>query len=200
MDSFAKWFQAELSKNAQHNNAAVASCNAAALRCQEAAAKVSAPAEETVKHLEALRAKGEESIKRAERGITDAHKAVRPTVLKLAGVLLAAAILIQLGFGAFVLWRIRTEINTNWQELADQSGEQQKVMKGLLDKTLEEVRESQIDNEIKAKMWDEIVKDLNPQQRDAYLYKLRERVRAAGEKRLDDQMQAGYDQMTGKKK
>lgn len=49
-------------------------------------------------------------------------------------------------------------------------------------------------------MWDEIVKDLNPQQRDGYIMKLRDRVRAAGEKRLDEQMEAGYNQMNGKKK
>jgi hypothetical protein len=144
VDSFVKWFQAEMLKNAQHGNAAVAACNAVALRCQEVAAKMSVPTEETVKHLEALRVKGEESIKRAERSVTDAHKAVRPTMMKLAGVMLAAAIFMQLGFGAFILWRIRTEINTNWQELANQSEEQQKVMKGLLDKTLEEVKESQM--------------------------------------------------------
>jgi hypothetical protein len=102
VDSFSKWFHAELLKNAQGNNAAVASCNLAAQRCQEAASKVSAPTEEVVKHLEALRSKGEESIKRAERSVTEAHDAVHSTVLKLAGVMLAAAILLQAGFGIFI--------------------------------------------------------------------------------------------------
>ncbi len=77
---------------------------------------------------------------------------------------------------------------------------QKKEIQGILDEALKQVKEAQIDSEIKAKMWDEIVKDLNPQQRDGYILKLRERVRKAGDKRLDDQMQAGHDQMNGKKK
>lgn len=197
VDSFVKWFQAEMLKNAQHSNAAVASCNAAALRCQEVAAKMSVLAEETAKHLEALRAKGEESIKRAERSVTDAHKSVRPTVLKLAGLTLAAAFLIQMGFGAFTLWRNRALLDNNWESLTQHSEQQKKDIQGMFDEALKQVREAQIDSEIKAKMWDEIVKDLNPQVR---IMKLRERVRAAGDKRLTDQMQAGYDQMNGKKK
>lgn len=194
------WFQAEMLKNAQHSNAAVASCNAAAQRCQEVAAKVSVPAEEIVKHLEAIRVKGEESIKRAERSVTDAHKAVRPTMLKLTGLMLAAVFLIQMGFGAFTLWRNRTLLDNKWESLTEHSEQQKKDIQGMLDEALKQVKESQIDSEIKAKMWDEIVKDLDPQHRDAYLYKLRERVRKAGDKRLDEQMQAGYDQMNGKKK
>jgi len=111
-----------------------------------------------------------------------------------------AIIVLHLGFGAFILWGNKKKLDAHWQDLVGYSEEQKAEIRKLLDTTLDEAKEARIDNEIKAKMWDEIVKDLNPQQKDGYIMKLWERVCAAGEKRLDEQMEAGYNQMNGKKK
>jgi len=68
-------------------------------------------------------------------------------------------------------------------------------MRGLLDKAMEEAKESQIDREIKVKMWDALVKSLTAQQRVSLIDKFRGQVNDAERSRINAQMQSSYDQM-----
>lgn len=200
VDGFAVWFNGELQKSAQHNNGTVASCNLAAERCRELAERLSVPVEQTIEHLGQIQSQGEKVITRAGQRLTDAYDNLREPVLNRVTALLVVSAVIFMSFAVFTLWGTRRIINTNWQELTEHSEQQKQEMKGLLDKTLEEVKEAQIDREIKVKMWDELMKTVTPQQRQDLVTKLREQVRKVGDKRLGDQMSAGYEQMNGKRK
>jgi urease accessory protein UreF len=73
-------------------------------------------------------------------------------------------------------------------------------LKELIDKTIEEAKESQLDREIKVKMWDAMLKTLTPQQKEAVISKSREQVNQAERKRIDDQMKSSYEQVEGRRK
>jgi hypothetical protein len=115
-------------------------------------------------------------------------------------ILIVATIIIHLGVGALVFWGNRRLINTNWQELTEHSEQQKQEIKGLLDKTIEETRESQIDREIKVKMWDFLLISLTPQQKETVISKFREQVNEAARTRIEDQMKSSYEQVNGKRK
>lgn len=107
--------------------------------------------------------------------------------------MLAAAIVIQMCFGAFILWRNNARLDEHWQDLTWRSQQQREEIKGLLDTTLEEVKEAQIEREIKVKMWDEMMQTMNAQQRRDLIEKLRMKVGDAEMKRVGAQVSAGYD-------
>jgi type II secretory pathway component HofQ len=86
-------------------------------------------------------------------------------------------------------------LDTNWQALTEHSEQQKQEMRGLLDKAMEEAKESQIDREIKMKMWDALVKSLTAQQRVSLIDKFRGQVNDAERSRINAQMQSSYDQM-----
>jgi hypothetical protein len=200
VDEFIKWFTSELQKNAQRNNGAVASCNLAVERCKELAEKVGVPVEKIIERLRVIEAQGKEAINRAEQQLTKAYHNLREPVLTRATVLICSTIVINLAFAAFTLWGARRAIDTNWQELTEHSEQQKQDTKELLDKALAEAKEAQIGRESKVKMWDALMKTLTQQQRDALWGQVRDQMRKDGEKCLDDQMSAGYDQMNGKRK
>jgi hypothetical protein len=197
VDAFAKWFRAELQAHGQQHNAAVASCNRAVSACQDLAEKMSVPLTQTIEYLNNIKVNGEATINSAARQLTSTYNNLRQPVLTRVTVLLFAAIFIQMAFGGFILWRTRVLINTNWQELTEHSEQQKQDMKTLLDKTMAEAKEAQIDKEIKVKLWDAFLKSLSSQQRQAVLEKYRMQVGDAERKRIADQMSAGYEQMNG---
>lgn len=200
VDSFLTSFRAELKRNGKKLDDAVTDCRLAVRACHELTEKMAEPTESAIARLDEVKQRGEADITRASKRLTATYDGLRrPFMWGIVG-LAAAIVILHLVLGGFVTWNNRKQLDTHWQDLVEHSEQQKKDIQGMLDESLKQVRESQIDSEIKAKMWDEIVKDLNPQTRDSYLMKLRERVRAAGDKRLGDQMQAGYDQMNGKKK
>jgi hypothetical protein len=200
VDNFVKWLRSELAQNGKKLDDAVTSCGLAMRTCNELAEKMGEPVERAIAHLNEVKARGEADIARASKRLTATYDGLRRPFMWGIMSLAAAVLILHLGLGGFVTWNNRKMLDTHWQDLVDHSEQQKKDIQGILDESLKQVKEAQIDSEIKVKMWDEVMKSLNPQQRDAFLYKLREQVRKAGDKRLDDQMQAGYDQMNGKKK
>jgi hypothetical protein len=84
-------------------------------------------------------------------------------------------------------------MDEHWQDLTWRSEQQREEIKGLLDTTLEEVKEAQIGREIKVKMWDEMMQTMNAQQRRDLIEKLRMKVGDAEIKRVGAQVSAGYD-------
>ena len=199
VDDFVKWFRPELEKNGKKLDDAVMSCNLAVRACNEVSLKMGEPVERAVKLLDEVRAQGEADINRAAKRLTATYDSLRRPFMWGIMALVTCVVILHLGLGSLVLWRIRTDINTNWKELAEQSEQQKQEMKGLLDKAMDEAKESQIDREVKVKMWDEMIKTLTPQQRTDLINKLRWQVNKEGEKRLEDQMSSSYDQMDGKK-
>ena len=200
VDAFVKWYTAELQKNGRGSAEAVASCNRAVTACRDLTEKMSTPVTQTLEHLDDIRSWGEGVITSAAGHLTDTYKKLRRPVLKRVTILLVATIVIHLFFGSVVLWRNRAVLDTNWQALTEHSEQQKQEMRGLLDKAMEEAKESQIDREIKVKMWDALVKSLTAQQRVSLIDKFRGQVNGAERSRLDAQMESGYDQMYGRKK
>jgi hypothetical protein len=184
----------------KENAKAVASCQSAVKTTQELLKKLDKPVEETSAYLNEVQSHAETVITRASRHLTDAYKNLRQPVLWRITILMVVTIVIHLGVGAFTLWRNRSVLDTNWQDLVQHSEQQKTEIKGLLDKTIEETKESQLDREVKVKMWDAMLKTLTPQQRQAVIEKFRWQVNEAEQKRLGDQMGASYDEMNGKRK
>jgi hypothetical protein len=158
---------------------------------------VSVPVEQTIEHLNEINSHGEGIINQAAQRLTNSYNNLRRPVLMRMTALLLAASMIQIVFGTFIFWRNRTAINTNWQELTEHSEQQKQEIKRILDKAVEEAKESQIEREAKVKMWNEMIKTLAPQQRQNLISKYREHFHQAEEKRLGDQMQSSYEQMNG---
>ena len=200
VDSFVTSFRSELQRNGKKLDDAVTDCRLSVRACHELTQKMAEPTETAIARLDEVKKRGEADIAAAATRLKNTYNGLREPFMKVVAVVVIAIIVLHLGLGAFMTWSNRRELNAQWDGLVNKTEEQKKEIQGILDESLKQVKEAQIDSEIKAKMWDEIVKDLNPQTRDGYLMKLRERVRAAGDKRLDDQMRAGYDQMNGKKK
>lgn len=200
VDSFVKSFRAELKLNGKKLDDAVTDCRLAVRACHELSEKMGEPVERALAHLDEMKKHGEADIAAAATRLKNTYNGLREPFMKGIAAVVIAILVLHLGLGAFITWSNRRELNAQWDGLVNKTEEQRQAIQGMLEESLKQVRETQIDSEIKTKMWDEIVKDLNPQQRDGYIMKLRERVRKAGDKRLDDQMQAGYDQMNGKKK
>ncbi len=195
VDGFAAWFVAELQKTAQRNNGAVTNCNLAAERCGELADRMSAPVEKTVETLRVIEAQGKEVINRAGQQLTKSYHSLREPVLNRVTALLLVSAVIFVSFAVVTMWGTRYAINANWQAMTEHSEQQKQEMKALLDKTLDEAKEAQIEREAKVKMWDALTKTLTPQQRDDLWGRVRDQVRKDGEKRLGDQMSAGYEQL-----
>jgi hypothetical protein len=200
VDKFAKWFRGELQAAGKQLGEAVTGCNLAARACHEAAKGMDVPVEQSLERLGKAEARSEKVINQAAQRLTKAYEDLREPVLWRATALVLVVALVCGAFAVVTVWGTRRAIDANWQELAEHSERQKQEMKGLLDKALEEQKEAQVDREIKVKMWDELMKLGTPQQRQELLQKLREQVRKAGDKRLDEQMQAGYEQMNGKRK
>ena len=165
VDKFAKWFRAELDKNGKENAKAVTDCQTAARACQALTQKVSEPVDETMRHLEEIQAEGETAIKRAAQRLTKTYENLQRPVLWIASGFLALTIIFMLAMGWIILKRAQTLQDSNLQELAGYSEEQKTEMRGLFDQAMAEAKESQIDREVKVKMWDELMKTLTPQQR-----------------------------------
>lgn len=200
VDKFAKWFRGELQAASKQLTEAVTNCNLAARACHEAAQRMDVPVEQSLERLGKAEARGEKVINQAAQRFTKAYEDLREPVLWRATALVLAVALVCATFAIITIWGTRRALDTNWQDLSAHSEQQKQEMKAILDKTLEEQKEAQVDREIKVKMWDELMKLGTPQQRQELLQKLREQVRKAGDKRLDEQMQAGYEQMNGKRK
>jgi hypothetical protein len=200
VDSFVTSFRSELQRNGKKLNDAVTDCRLSVRACHELAQKMAEPTESAIARLDEVKKRGEADIAAAATRLKNTYNGLREPFMKGIAAVVIAILLLHLGLGVFIMWGNRRTLDQQWDGLVNKTEEQKKEIQGALDGALKQVKEAQIDSEIKAKMWDEIVKDLDPQHRDGYLMKLRERVRKAGDKRLDDQMQAGYDQMNGKKK
>lgn len=199
VDEFVKWLRAELEKSAQHSSSAVASCNRAAEQCKELVSKVSAPADKIVKDLELVSSRGWDTIKRAESNLNYAYQKLEPSVMKLMGFFLLMCVVINIGFGGYIFWINRDQSNSSQVQLIEYAEGQKQEMRDLFDKAMNEAKESQIDREVKVKMWDALMNTLTPQQREAVIGNTRAQVNDAERKRLSDQMSSSYDQMTGKK-
>jgi hypothetical protein len=200
VDKFVSWFTAELEKNGRENVQAVVDCKLAARACQELMNKISVPVEETIKRLDEIQSEGETAIKRAAQRLTKTYENLQRPVLWIASGFLLVTIIFMSGLGWVVVKRNQTLLDSNMQQLAEYSEQQKTEMKGLFDKAMAEAKESQIDREVKVKMWDELMKTLTPQQRQAAIDRLRDLVNKAGQERLGDQMKSSYDQMEGKKR
>lgn len=200
VDGFVNWVEAETAKSWQENVKATTNCNLAVRACNDLLKKLDKPVEESIEHLNKIKTHGDTIILSAAEDLSNTYKKLRQPVLKRVTILMIAALFIQLGVGAFTLWRNRTLINTNWQEMAEYSEQQKTEMTGLFDKAMEEAKESQLDREIKVKMWDALMKTLTPQQKEAVISKSREQVNQAERQRIDDQMKLSHDQMEGKRK
>jgi transcriptional regulator of heat shock response len=200
VDKFAKWFRAELDKSGKENAKAVIDCQTAARACQSLTQKVSAPVEETIRHIEEIQSEGETAIKRAQQRLTKTYENLQRPVLAILSGVLVIALVAMLGLAWIIFRGNRNQLESNLQQLAEYSEQQKTEMKELFGKAMEEAREIQIDHEIKVKMWDDLMKSLPPQQRQTVIDKLRDQINVAERKRIDDQMKSSYEQMNGKKK
>jgi ParB-like chromosome segregation protein Spo0J len=198
VDKFAKWFRAELDKNGKENVKAVIDCQTAARACQALTLKVSAPVEETIRHIEEIQSEGETAIKRAAQRLTKTYENLRRPVLGILSGILVTALVAMLAMAWIVFKRNEGQLESNLQQLAEYSEQQKIEMKGLFNKAMEEAKESQIDREIKVKMWDAFLKTLTPQQKEAVISKSREQVNQA--QRIDEQMKSSHEQMEGRRK
>jgi hypothetical protein len=172
VDKFAKWFKAELDKTGRENAKTVIDCQTAARACQALTQKVSAPVDETIRHLEEIQSEGETAIKRAAQRLTKTYENLQQPILWIASGFLVLMIIFMLGMGWIVLKRNEKQLDSNLQQLTEYGEQQKTEMRGLFDKAMEEAKESQIDHEIKVKMWDDLMKGLPPQQRQAVIDKL----------------------------
>jgi hypothetical protein len=200
VDKFAKWFKAELDKNGRENLLSVIDCQTAARACQELPLKVSAPVDETIRHIEEIQSEGETAIKHAAQSLTKTYENLRRPVLGILSGILVTALVAMLVMAWIVFKRNEGQLESNLQKLAEYSEQQKIEMKGLFNKAMEEAKESQLDREIKVKMWDAFLKTLTPQQKETVISKSREQVNQAERKRIDEQMKSSYEQMNGKKK
>ncbi|MGA9997415.1 MAG: hypothetical protein WBP93_18495 [Pyrinomonadaceae bacterium] len=200
VDEFVKWAEAETANNWQENTRATTNCTLAVSVCTDLLKKLDKPVEESIKHLKQVKQHGDSVINSAAEDLTKTYRSLRQPVLSRVTLLLIFSIFIHLGVGTVVLWRNRSLIDTNWQELSAHSDQQKQEIKGLLDKTIEEAKESQIDRELKVKMWDALMKSLSPQQKEAVISKFREQVNEAERKRINDQMKSSYEQMNEERK
>jgi hypothetical protein len=200
LDEFVKWLLPQLETKAKDNVAAVAKCTRAVAACEEILVKISEPVDATLLRLDEVNARSETALTLAEDRLHQTYNSLRERVLWRVTFTLAAAFMMLLILNGFIFWRTRAMLNTNWQELGEHSERQKQEMKGLLEQSLKEAREAQIDGEIKVKMWDTMLKSLSPQQQEEVIRKYRELVSIAERKRIDDQMGASYEQMNRKKK
>ena len=200
VDKFAKWFRGELDKNGRANIQTVVDCQLAAKACHELTQKVTAPVEETIKHLGEIKSQGETSIKRAAQHLSKTYENLQGPVMKFAAGVVLIVFITMIGLGWLIVKRNENQLDENLQQLVEYSEQQKTEMKELFGKAMEEARETQIDNEIKVKMWDELMKTQPPQQRQAITDKLRDQINIAERKRIDDQMRSSYEQMNGKRK
>jgi hypothetical protein len=200
LDEFVKWLLPQLEKNAKDNVLAVAKCTSAVAACEALLVKITKPVEQSIQHLDRIYTQGETVINEAAERLRKTYARLREPILWRVTYTLAAMFLMLVLMSGFIFWRTRAAINTNWQEMTEHSEQQKQEMKGLLEQSLKEARESQIDGEIKVKMWDSMLKSLSPQQQEEVIRKYRELVSIAERKRIDDQMGASYEQMNRKKK
>jgi uncharacterized protein with gpF-like domain len=200
VQAFINWYQEELAKNGQKNAEAVVDCKLAARSCYELTQKVSAPVEKTIKHLEEIRSEGETAIKRAAQRLTKTYENLERPVLGILSGVFVAALVAMIVLGWIVLKKNEGQLESNLQQLADYSEQQKTEMTALFNKAMEEAKESQIDREIKVKMWDTLMKSLTPQQREAVISQSRDQVNEAERQRIGDQMHSSYEQMEGRKK
>jgi hypothetical protein len=200
VDGFVSWVEAETAKSWQENVKATTNCNLAVRACNDLLQKLDKPIEESIEHLNRIKAHGDTIILSAAEDLRNTYQRLREPVLKRVTILIIATIFIYLGIGTLVFWGNRHLINTNWRELTEHSDQQKTELKELIDKTIDEAKESQLDREIKVKMWDAMLNTLTPQQRHDAIEKFRWQVNEAERKRLGDQMGASHDQMEGKRK
>jgi hypothetical protein len=135
-------------------------------------------------------------INRAGNNLVKAYQDLREPVLKRVTVLLTVCLVVFLSLSVFTMWSVRRALNNDWQEMSEHSEQQKQDVQGLIDKAFADAKEAQIERESKGKMWDALMKTLTPQQRSALWEQVRDQMRKDGEKRLSDQMGAGYKQMT----
>lgn len=188
VDGFVNWFETAMAKNAQENLTATMNCNLAVRACHDLLKKLDRPVEELITHLNRIKAHGDTILNEAAQNLSNTYKRLRWPVLARVTILMIVTVFVHLGVGAFTLWGNRAAINTNWQELTEYSEQQKTELKGLINKTFEEVKATQIAGEIKVKMWDSLIQTLPPGQRQQVFQRFREQVNAAEEKRLREQM------------
>lgn len=184
VNGFINWYRIELIKSGQQNAKAVESCQAAVKQCRDLTTTVLAPATETIGHLNEIRSQGENAIKRAAQHLSKTYENLQRPVVKLAAGFLLLVLIFMMGLGWLIVRRSENQLNTNLQQLAEYSEQQKQEIKELLDKTIEEAKESQIDREIKVKMWDAMIKTLTPQQRQAVIEQFRSQVNNAELQRI----------------
>ncbi len=199
VQGFVNWYREELATNGQKNAEAVTDCKLAARSCYELTQKVSAPVEKTIKHLEEIQSEGETSIKRAAQRLTKTYENLERPVLGILSGILVTALVAMIVVGWIVLKKNESQLESNLQQLAEYSEQQKTEMAGLFNKAMEEAKESQIDREIKVKMWDVLMKTLTPQQREAVISKSRDQVNQAERQRIDEQMRSSSGQMEGRR-
>lgn len=121
---FSKWFHAELLKNAQGNNDAVAKCNLAVRACNELSEKMGEPVERAIAHLDEVKSRGEADIKAAAARLKKTYDGLREPFMKGIMAVVIAILVLHLGFGAFILWGNKKKLDAHWQDLVGHSEEQ----------------------------------------------------------------------------
>jgi hypothetical protein len=196
VNDFVKWLQERLEEGAD----TVQGHQEILEKFEELVNKVDVPVDETVKALNEIKSQGVQAIDEASQHLKKTYQNLRQPILSQVRWALAAAAMIILLMAGFSIWSMHLQANRSEQAIAEYTEKQKEEVRGLLDKTLEEAKETQIANEIKMKMWDAFLNSLTPQQQTAVIGKFREQVNEAERKRIGDQMSASYDQMNRKKK
>ena len=200
VDGFINWFEAEMAKNGKESAEAVVDCKLAVRACQDLLKKMDAPVEEITRRLDEIESEGETIINRAAQRLAKTYENLEKPVLITLGGFVIVVIILMLGLGWGIVKRNEKQLDSNMQQLSEYSEQQKTEMRELFVKAMDEAKESQIDREIKVKMWDYLMNSLTPEQRATVISKYREQVNEAERKRIDDQMKSSYELMSGKRK
>jgi hypothetical protein len=200
VDSFVTWFQTELEKNGKANKDAVIDCQVAVRACNELAIKIGTPVEEIMEYLDKVQSEGENRIWRAAQRFSDTYENLVRPIRRFAIASFVLIAIFMLAMGWIVVKRNEVQLDSNIQQLAEYSEQQKIQMRQLLDQAMDEARESQIENEMKVKMWDAWMGTLTPEQKHDAIDKYRDLVNKAERKRMDDQMILSHQVMEGKRK
>lgn len=200
VDGFVSWFRTELENNGTANKDAVLDCKLAVRACNDLATKMGAPVEELMEYLDKVQSEGETRIWRAAQRLSDTYENLMHPIRRFAAACFVLMAILMIAIGWIVTKHNEEQLDSNFQQLAEYSEQQKAQMRQLFDQAMDEARESQIENEMKVKMWDARMGTLTPQQKHDEIEKFRDLVNKAEHKRLGDQMVSSYEMMEGKRK
>lgn len=195
MNGFAQWFLQEIEKNVRAQNAGAIHLNKAVSACESMTKMMAAPVDEALVRLRTIGERGEEDINRAATNLRNTYHRLREPVLKRVTALLAVCLVVFLSLSVMSMWGVRHALNNDWQDMAEHSEQQKQDIQAMLDKALSDAKEAQIERESKVKVFDALMVTLAPQERAALWGRVMEQTRKDGEKRLDDQIDAGRERL-----